>query len=260
MGDLGDVSKGGGKEQVRSSGLRRPSSLSLHSSLTSLLCIVLCLLALTLASCSSAPTRPATYTVKRGDTLYAIAWRHRLDYQELARWNRIGRDYLIYPGQVLRLAPPAGRVAAKTPTVRGKKAAPVVPRPTKPPTPVGPPVRWRWPVDGGSAALTSRPNGGHGLTIEGRAGQEVRSAAAGRVVYTGAGLLGYGQLVIIKHNETYLSAYGHAQSVLVREHQDVAAGQRVATMGSGPQGTPMLYFEIRINGAPANPLLLLPQR
>ena len=121
-------------------------------------------------------------------------------------------------------------------------------------------MQWQWPVAGGSATLTSRPNGGYGLTIAGTAGMEIRAAGTGRVVYTGTGLLGYGQLVIIKHNETYLSAYGHTQAVAVKEGESVAAGQRIATMGAGPQGSPMLYFEIRINGTPTNPLPLLPQR
>jgi lipoprotein NlpD len=91
-------------------------------------------------------------------------------------------------------------------------------------------------------------------------GDDVRAAAAGRVVYTGSGLLGYGQLVILKHNETYLSAYGHTQSVAVREGDAVSAGQRIATMGAGPNGAAMLYFEIRINGTPGNPLTFLRAR
>jgi lipoprotein NlpD len=115
-------------------------------------------------------------------------------------------------------------------------------------------------VSGGAARLTTRPNGGQGLTIGGRLGQEIRAAGAGRVVYKGSGLLGYGQLVIIKHNETYLSAYGHTQSVSIREGDAVAAGQRIATMGSGPKGEPMLYFEIRVKGQPNNPLTFLPKR
>ena len=119
---------------------------------------------------------------------------------------------------------------------------------------------WQWPVDGGTATLTTRPNGGQGLMIGGQLGQEIRAAGTGRVVYTGTGLLGYGQLVIIKHNETYLSAYGHTQAVAVHEGDAVATGQRIATMGAGTNGAAMLYFEIRINGAPGNPLLLLPQR
>jgi lipoprotein NlpD len=123
---------------------------------------------------------------------------------------------------------------------------------------VGPPVQWLWPVQSGNVTLTTRPNGGQGLTIAGTAGQEIRSAGAGRVVYTGTGLLGYGQLVIVKHNETYLSAYGHTKAVMVHERDSVQAGQAIATMGEGPNGSPMLYFEIRINGRPTDPRPLLP--
>jgi lipoprotein NlpD len=223
----------------------------------------LLLLAALLAACSSSPSRPDTYTVKRGDTVYAIAFRYKLDYNELARWNGIGRDYLIHPGQVLRLQPPRGSVAKSSPSPRPRTSragtAPV-PTPSLPPQPVGPPVPWQWPVDTGIPLLTTRPNGGQGLTINGQLGQEIRAAGPGRVVYSGSGLLGYGQLVIIKHNDTYLSAYGHTQEVIVHEGEDVNAGQRVATMGPGPQGAPMLYFEIRTNGTPGNPLLLLPPR
>jgi lipoprotein NlpD len=121
-------------------------------------------------------------------------------------------------------------------------------------------MQWQWPVRDGTATLTSRPNGGHGLMIGGRLGEDIRAAASGRVVYTGAGLLGYGQLIIVKHNESYLSAYGHLQSVLIKEGDPVGSGQRIATMGNGPQGSPMLYFEIRLHGTPGNPLALLPQR
>lgn len=235
-----------------------------------------------------------TYTVKRGDTLSAIARRYQLDYKELARWNRIGRDYVIHPGQTLRLSPPTRTASAAAParaaapksvprkTVGPKgarvasappKARPTTkarpkpsptPKPAAPPrrsvVPVGPPVKWQWPVSDGTATLTSRPNGGHGLTIVGTLGEDIRSAGSGRVVYTGSGLLGYGQLIIIKHNESYLSAYGHLQSVAIKEGDAVAAGQRIATMGNGPQGSPLLYFEIRVNGTPSNPLALLPQR
>jgi lipoprotein NlpD len=233
-----------------------------------------------------------TYTVKRGDTLSAIARRYNLDYKDLARWNQIGRDYVIHPGQTLRLYP-SSRSASASASVRAatpKAAAPKIvgpknskiasaPPKARPPTttsktkptpkpapprqpviPAGPPPKWQWPVSDGTATLTSRPNGGHGLTIVGTLGEDIRAAGGGRVVYTGSGLLGYGQLVIIKHNETYLSAYGHLQSVMIKEGDAVAAGQRIATMGNGPQGSPLLYFEIRINGTPSNPLALLPQR
>lgn len=211
-----------------------------------------------LTACGSTPEKaPATYTVKRGDTLYSIAWRHRLDYRDVARWNGIGRDYTIHPGQVIRLYPSSGRTASR-------RAAPAASAPSapakRPPVKNDPPVRWQWPVTRGTATLTSRPNGGQGLTITGKMGDPIRAAGAGRIVYTGSGLLGYGKLVIIKHNETYLSAYGHTQSVSIREGDSVSAGQPIATMGAGPQGAAMLYFEIRIHGAPGNPLTLLPQR
>jgi len=209
-----------------------------------------------LAACSTpAPHVPATYVVKPGDTLYSIAWRHGLDYREVARWNGIGRDYRIYPGQVLTLRAgrrvPAG-AAAPRPSTATRSAPP------SPPPPAA--FRWGWPTDDGAVALTERPNGGKGLTISGRLGQDIRAAGPGRVVYTGSGLLGYGQLVIIKHDDTYLSAYGHTQSVVVREGDIVGTGQRIGTMGEGPGQRPMLYFEIRIHGQPTNPLALLPAR
>lgn len=193
--------------------------------------------------------------MKRGDTLYSIASRHGLDYREVARANGIGRDYRIYPGQVLRLRG-AARSAAMTPRRTNKPAVARAP----PPPRAAPSIPWRWPVEGGAATLTRRPNGGHGLTITGRLGQEIRAASSGQVVYLGSGLLGYGQLLIIKHSDAYLSAYGHTQTVRVKEGDAVAIGQPIATMGAGPQGTPMLYFEIRTYGTPGNPLLVLPRR
>ena len=221
-------------------------------------------LALLVACGSSPPQRPTTYTVKRGDTLYAIAWRHGLNYRDIARWNGIGRDYVIYPGQKLKLYPSGKqtKVAASSPAPSKARSTPRTTRTAPTPTrvPASAAVRWQWPVAGGTPTLTSRPNGGYGLTIGGKLGQEVRAAGDGSVVYTGTGLLGYGQLVILKHNDTYLSAYGHTQAVVVREGDRVKAGQRVATMGTGPHGAPLLYFEIRVNGTPHNPLELLPAR
>ncbi|MFL6547588.1 MAG: peptidoglycan DD-metalloendopeptidase family protein [Povalibacter sp.] len=213
-------------------------------------------LTLMLAGCASSPSSSGTYIVRRGDTLYSIAAKHHANLKELARWNGIGRDYVIYPGQILKLnrsAKAHSGPAQSTPSATPPRSAAVV-------IPSGPAISWQWPVEQGTATLTTRPNGGQGLTIAGSAGQDIRAASSGRVVYTGKGLLGYGQLVIIKHNETYLTAYGHTQAVTVREGDLVSAGQRIATMGNGPQGTPMLYFEIRINGTPSNPLSLLPQR
>jgi lipoprotein NlpD len=235
----------------------RPSPVA--GSLCPCSCAVIAVLLL-MGACASTPAGPSTYTVKRGDTLYSIAWRHRLDYHDLARWNGVGRDYLIYPGQVLRLKPSGAGTSRSGSAAKSTSTTTAATPRTSPHPGLGPPIKWQWPIEEGRATLTMRPNGGQGLTIEGRAGQEIRAASDGRVVYTGSGLLGYGQLVIVKHSETYLSAYGHTQAVLVREGDAVTGGQRIATMGNGPQGTPMLYFEIRINGSPGNPLLLLPQR
>ena len=204
---------------------------------------------------SSARSSASTYTVKAGDTLYSIAFRHGMDYRELARINGIGRDYAISPGQVLRLR--TGAVVAQTTPKTSQKSAKPSQRPAPSPH-AGPPVEWSWPVRG-NATLTTRPNGGQGLTITGEMGQEIRAAGKGRVVYMGSGMLGYGQLLIIKHNDTYLSAYGHTQAVRVREGDDVNAGQPIATMGAGPSGAPMLYFEIRVHGQPVNPTALLPK-
>jgi lipoprotein NlpD len=225
-----------------------------HSSTT----LFALLIGAVLAACSSTPARlPDIYVVKRGDTLYSIAWRHGLDYRDIARWNRVGRGYVIHPGQRLILKPPSGSHHAPQSASAATPAPRAHPRPK---APVGPPVRWQWPVEGGTPTLTTRPNGGYGLTITGTLGEDILAAGDGRVVYTGSGLLGYGQLMIIKHNDTYLSAYGHTQAVFAKEGDFVRAGQRIATMGNGPQGTPMLYFEIRIQGSPGNPLTLLPQR
>lgn len=207
---------------------------------------------LLLAACGSQPISSGTYTVKSGDTLYSIAWRHNIDLQVLARLNNIGSDYRIYPGQVLRLsrAATSAKPAQQAP---GSAAAPkIVVAPSSN-------IQWRWPTSATSHAATTRPNGGVGLVIHGRVGQDVNAAAAGRVVYTGSGLLGYGQLIIIKHDETYLSAYGHTQSVLVREGDQLAAGQKIASMSTGPNGTPLLYFEIRVDGHPTDPLAVLPR-
>jgi lipoprotein NlpD len=212
----------------------------------------LVLLAIFAFGCGSDPPRPSgTYTVKKGDTLYSIAWRNGADYRELAKLNGIGRDYAIQPGQVLRLSSKSA-VSTKPPANKSSSNANAIIN-------TGPTIKWLWPVVGGSPKLTTRPNGGQGLMISGTAGQEIRAAAAGRVVYTGSGLLGYGQLVIVKHSDTHLSAYGHTQTVRVHEQELVQAGQPIATMGPGPNGSPMLYFEIRVNGRPTDPLPLLPK-
>ncbi len=195
------------------------------------------------------------HVVRSGETLYTIAWRYGKNHRDLARWNRLGDGSLIHPGQVIRLQPPSG----------DSPAAPVS-RPTQvrrplPSIPADPPPNWAWPTRGAVAVdFGGRPGSGTGILIDGRAGQVIAAAAAGRVVYSGGGLIGYGKLIIVKHNDTYLSAYGHNSSLLVKEGETVRQGQRIATMGEGPGREPRLHFEIRRNGKPVNPRQYLPAR
>jgi lipoprotein NlpD len=222
------------------------------------LVLMLCLAAAAVAGCGGEPRRPTQaeyYTVRAGDTLYSIATRHGLDYRDVARWNGIGRDYLIQPGQRLRLRPAGGSMAAAPRAPAQSPAVDATPGSLPRPPP------WSWPVMGGRVAGPVRqPSGGVGLRIDGEFGQPVLAAADGRVVYTGSGLRGYGPLVILSHERGWLSAYGHNSSVLVKEQEQVRAGQRIATMGNGPSQQPMLYFEMRIDGEPVDPLTQLPRR
>jgi lipoprotein NlpD len=225
----------------------------------------------------------ATYIVRPQDSLYSIAWRHDLDFRDLARWNHIGPDYRIAVGQTLVLRPtgevavPATqRSALAMPSAGATTAAPKpvpqsrlprapdLPQVSKPtrladaaatpaPEPAGPAasIKWVWPTDRTSAP---RPVPGGGILLLGRLGQEVRAASAGRVVYIGSGLRGYGKLIIIKHGESLLSAYAHNREFLVHEGQEVVAGEGIARMGEGPHQVAALYFEIRQNGKPIDPL------
>lgn len=228
----------------------------------------------------------AVYIVRPQDTLYSIAWRHDLDFRDLARWNHIGPDYRISVGQTLVLQPTgaveysgAQRSARTVPTTGAAAATPKsasqspasrpqeLPRVSSPKpladipatqapelaTPAAS-IKWVWPTDQTSAP---RPVAGGGILLLGRLGQEVRAASAGRVVYTGSGLRGYGNLIIIKHGESLLSAYAHNRELLVHEGQEVVAGQGIAQMGEGPHQVAALYFEIRQNGRPVDPLTYL---
>jgi lipoprotein NlpD len=224
-----------------------------------------------LAGCASALSwDPGTYTVQAGDTLYEIAFRHSLDYRDLAAWNGLGDGSMIRPGQTLRLSPPSGgglaasrSGSASAPATRsGSSPAATSARNTRPAAGAGKaPADWRWPTTGRVLSAFGRnPKNPNGLQIGGKAGQEIRAAAGGEVVYSGSGLIGYGQLIIVKHSEAYLSAYGHNRELSVREGQRVTAGQVIASMGEGPGKTPLLHFEIRQNGKPVDPILFLPAR
>jgi lipoprotein NlpD len=258
---------------------------------------MLALLAAVLSGCAArAPAPPAasgvsvpeTHVVQRDDTLYRIATRHGLDWRDVARRNGIGPPYLIYPGQRLRLtgaatiasqpvpppAPaPAARASAPAPVAsRPPTSEPAPPRTTAAAPPARPaasapaatansPLQWQWPADGpvlrafSNSAVTRR-----GIAIGGRRGDEVRAATGGEVVYAGSGLVGYGRLIIIKHDARFLSAYGHNEELLVREGDAVRGGQRIALLGDSGADRPMLHFEIRVDGAPVDPTRYLPRR
>ena len=212
--------------------------------------VATCLL---VAACGT-PTRNDTsnaHIVRRGETLFSIAFRYGKDPEDLARWNRLGNGSLIYPGQVIHLQPRAGAATSSSrPT----------PRPL-PELPADPPPAWAWPTRGQvSVNFGGKPGTGTGILINGKSGQSIRAAASGKVVYAGGGLIGYGQLIIIKHNDTYLSAYGYNASLLVKEGESIARGQPIARMGEGPERKPRLHFEIRRNGKPVNPRQFLPAR
>ena len=224
--------------------------------------IPILVLALTIAACGPKTRWDHTprdeHVVRTGETLFAIAWRYGKDPNELARWNKLSDKSLIYPGQVLRLTAPPGTSAES-----GRSSSQRSSSPSRglPPIPTDPPPPWRWPADGKVAVeFGKRPGSGTGILIAGREGQTIKAAANGRVVYSGGGLIGYGELIILKHNDTYLSAYGHNKSLLVVEGDTVKKGQRIATMGEGPGREPRLHFEIRKNGEPVNPRQYLPAR
>ena len=228
------------------------------------------------------------YVVVKGDTLYSIAFRLGIDFRELAARNDIQSPYIIKVGQTLRTAKSAAKPVkvtpkpvAKAPKVAVKAASPpnktnkTVAKQSKV-TPVTksssksqarsdtvnksqPVSRWRWPSEG-KVVRTYSSNRHKGIDIAGKRGDPVRAVAAGKVVYAGTGVTGYGSLLIIKHNDTYLSAYGHNEQLLVSENMNVQAGQQIATMGSSGTDTVKLHFELRRRGQPIDPLTLLPRR
>jgi lipoprotein NlpD len=206
----------------------------------------------------SKPKYGVTTTVQRGQNLYRIATDNGITLRDLAAWNGIRAPYTIHPGQHLRLYP-GGSTAGNAGS--GSSRAP--PRTVKKPVvaPPSSPFAWQWPVAG---SLLSRYVPGEptrqGIDIGGSEGAPVKAAADGVVVYSGSGLVGYGELVIVKHNDEWLSAYGHNRARLVKEGQAVKAGQQIAELGHSGAARDMLHFEIRYNGKPVDPLHYLPGR
>ncbi len=206
-----------------------------------------------------------TVRVQKGDTVYALARIHSITPSDLIAWNSLSNPSTIYPGQIIRLYPQGaggGRVPTTVVTApRSSGGTTTTTTPVSTVAPVRSNVSWRWPADG---AVVGRYVAGEttkqGVDIAGTSGQAVKAAADGVVVYSGAGLVGYGELIIVKHNEQWLSAYGHNRKRLVNEGQSVKAGQQIAEMGRTGANRDMLHFEIRYNGKPVDPQQYLPAR
>ena len=219
--------------------------------------------------------QPGYYTVKPGDTLIRIGLDQGQSWRDIARWNGVENANLIEVGQVLRVVPPSAPVSAApsgsavattspiTPASKAE-ARPIEVKPSSP-APAGnlvgdEEIAWMWPAAGQVLSGFDEGRNIKGLAIGGKAGDPVLAAADGRVVYAGAGLRGYGNLVIVKHNATFLTAYAHNQALLVKEDQAVRRGQKIAEMGSSDAERVQLHFEIRRLGKPIDPAKLLPAR
>jgi lipoprotein NlpD len=204
---------------------------------------------------------------KKGDTLYSIARRSDMELDELAMLNQLDPPYIIHPGQTIFLQPLSSSRSG-VPATTGSQStrqdtAGAATKTTKPATkseiawPSS--IKWQKPVQGKIVnKFDARRSDSKGIDIAGRLGDPVLAAAPGKVVYSGDGLISYGNLVIIKHNKQYLSAYAYNQKLLVKEGDVIKAGQQIATMGRKDNAKPMLHFEIRRNGKPVNPLKYLP--
>ncbi len=230
--------------------------------------------------------KPGYYTVKAGDTLYRIALDNGQNWRDIQAWNSLANANSIEVGQVLRVLPPTAASAAAAPPVAaptGPSTSPVAssgvtarplteaapPAPAAAPIPAAPPaqpaapagdeITFIWPAPGAVITPFDEANN-KGVSIAGKIGDPVVAAADGRVVYAGAGLRGYGNLIILKHNNTYLTAYAHNQALLVREEQNVKQGQKIAEMGSSDTDRVKLHFEVRRLGKPVDPMRHLPKR
>lgn len=234
---------------------------------------------------SYTPVTKGQHVVKGGETLYSLAFDYGRDWRELANDNHIAAPYTIYPGQVISLAGGATNSITTTTTTTNKnhdsgsvkvtttqKVPATTTKPitqtaqTKPTTSTPKPTTavvkgWTWPAMG-SVVSTYSPTGtlNKGIDIAASEGSAVMAASSGTVVYAGNNLHGYGNLLIIKHNDSYVSAYGHNRSLLVKEGQKVSAGQKIAEMGSTGADRVKLHFEIRLNGKPVDPLKYLPKK
>ena len=213
------------------------------------------------------------HVVAKGDTLYSIAWRYNYDYRQLANWNDIDAPYVIYLGNSICFKLNKGKIVKKiksqpdedenlgkeqiqqnqvaqvNPNVGDKKSGKKLSSGK---------IKWFWPTRG-KIVKSDSPTSKKGVDISGSLGQSVKAAAEGKIVYSGSGLVGYGKLIIIKHNDKFLSAYAYNSELLVNEGDIVKAGQKISKMGQDQSGRNILHFEIRLNGNPINPLKHLPK-
>lgn len=218
-------------------------------------------------------TATGFHRVQPGETLYSIAWRYGVDFKELANTNSIRSPYVIHPGQKIdtRIQPSVAEPVSKPRVGKSSKPTPIKrtvvnkPKKTIQITPKIerklPEFQWQWPLSGRLVkGFSSKKPANKGIDLKGRLGESVMAASAGTVVYAGQGLRGYGNLIIIKHDEEFLSAYAHASTILVSENDAVRTGQSIATIDSSGSEPSILHFEIRRYGKPVNPLIYLPKR
>jgi lipoprotein NlpD len=209
------------------------------------------------------------YEVKRGDTLYSIALEHGADYRELAQWNGLDDPTRIRVGQVLRVKPDESRGVQVSRTHIGGRiesrpldappAAVKAPakEPTKEPETAQNAAEFMWPAKGKILAGFAEPRS-KGIDIDGKPGDPIVAAAAGRVTYIGSGIPGLGKLVVIKHDNGFITVYAHNRNILVKEQQNVSRGQKIAELGSSDADRPKLHFQIRKGSAAVDPLRYLP--
>lgn len=267
---------------VGSTVLHKGALMTKHSSLFKRLsCCILMLLLIGCAAKSAAPvvsiapkteTIRGVHTVQKGESLFLIAWRYGRDYEEIAIANGIRHPYKIFPGQRLTLAKPSKEQIAKAEHVSPPKplvkAKPKIVAKKEVPQPIKEPLKiklsensnkWLWPAQGKIVSQFNQKSiSNKGIEIVNKKGTPIKATKPGKVVYSGEGLRGYGRLLIIKHDDEYLSAYAHNDALLVKEGQNVKQGQTIATMGRSDSNQVKLHFEIRKKGQPVDPLGYLP--
>jgi lipoprotein NlpD len=218
-------------------------------------------------------TADGFYTVRRGDTLYSIALEHGADYREVAQWNSLDDPSKLSVGQVLRVTAPAqqavqvGSGPAGSGKIESRPLGSTTPQQQQKPATVAreeprlleaQPLQFAWPAKGKVLAGFAEPRR-KGIDIDGKLGDPVIAAAAGRVTYVGSGIPGLGKLVVIRHDQGYLTVYAHNKDILVKEQQSVTRGQKIAELGASDAERPKLHFQIRKGAAAVDPLLYLPK-